>query len=187
MEKKVTPENLYVADNKIARFLTASMWLAAAAGLVSLPMVLIFYSDAPTEVIAAMWCVCIIFAVICGIYAGVNFYKLKYRYTFCADDKGIYDYYSYFTAGFVPWDQVVSVKLKKFDFSGDPPRPCVHIALDERKFRAARSKFRIYLIGLNSALFNPLALRPTFTVAKGKRADIYARLAAMHEYYKTTL
>lgn len=183
MEKPERPEDLYISDNKIARLLTAVIWLAAAAGLVALP-VLTLYAGAPTQVMAAMWCVCTIFAVICAMYAGINFYKLKYNYTFYADEKGIYDYYSFFAAGFVPWEQVAGVELKKFDFGGDPPRSCVRITLDEKKFREGRSNLSIFLVGLNSAIFNPLALRLTFAVAKGSRAEIYARLAAMYRYYK---
>ena len=74
MERRTMPDNLYVADNREARFFTAAAWLVAAAGLVALP-VLTLYAGAPTQVMSAMWCVCSIFAVICAIYAGINFYK----------------------------------------------------------------------------------------------------------------
>ena len=82
----------------------------------------------------------------------------------------------FFSAGFVPWEQVAGVGLKKFELRGDSSRLCMKMALDERKLRADRSKFRIFSTGMNGAIFNPIALRLIFTVANGRRADMMRAL-----------
>lgn len=184
MENK--PQNLYVAERKWLRALLAVILLAAAVFIAWLCIYMMLLP--PDELtnngemsIAEAYAICIaaliLLTPIFFIPATLYFNKLRYPYTFWADEEGVHDYYHVLRTGTIYWQEIDEITLHKFNPLDPVPDSCILLRLkDAKAFKAHRSFLWKMMRGDAVAL--------PFHLSHGNRRDIYAALAAMYEYYK---
>lgn len=180
------PQNLYVAERKWLRALLAVILLAAA---VFIAWLCIYMMLLPTDEltnngemsIAEAYAICIaaliLLTPIFFIPGTLYFNKLRYPYTFWADEEGVHDYYHVLRTGTIYWQEIGEITLHKFNPLDPVPDSCILLKLkDAKAFKTSHSFF--WKIMRGSAVALP------FHLSYGNRRDIYAALAAMYEYYK---
>ena len=186
MENK--PQNIYIADRKRLRALWAIVFLAIYCAIIAayilvfcfLPKVQLTEGGtiSMTEIYIILAAAFIIFTVAFLAPSVAYFNKLRYVYTFWADEEGVHDYYHVLRTGTIYWQEIDDIYLHKFNLLDTPPDSCILLQLkDAKQFKAGRPFF--WKIMRGSAVALP------FNMARGSRRDIYAGLSALYEYYKT--
>ena len=130
-----------------------------------------------TEIYIIFAAAFIVFTVAFLVPSAAYFNKLRYPYTFWADEEGVHDYYHVLRAGTIYWQEIGEITLHKFNPLDPVPDSCILLKLrDAKAFKTSHSFF--WKIMRWDAVTLP------FHLSHGNRREIYAALSALYEYYK---
>lgn len=187
MEKKVTPENLYVQEKRWLRAVMGGIFVAIGSGLIAACVcILLFLPDeelaafpdnADTARIALI-AEFVLISLTMFIIGALNLRKLIYPCTFWADKDGIHNHYTILCTGTIGWDEVKEITLHRLSFDEVIEKSVLIYFKDAKAFKAKRN----FIWRMQKRGYFSLAFRMTYA----SREEICARLCKMFDYYGKT-